>query len=124
MWFGYDNNKETKSNSGEAAWAWKQFMVQIEDEFPQQPFPAKPILKRPFQPSGKAKPKKTDKKVPYRGYDYETKPVYTAQAGSPTHRWLLRLSLSLTRSLSPSHFLTKVQALQLHRKHQVSLRRR
>jgi penicillin-binding protein 1A len=83
VWFGYDNNKETKSNSGEAAWAWKQFMVQIEDEFPQQPFPAKPILKRPFQPPGKAKPKKTDKKVPYRGYDYETKPVYTAPRWKP-----------------------------------------
>jgi len=83
VWFGYDNNKETNSNSGEAAWAWKQFMVQIEDEFPQQPFPAKPILKRPFQPPGKAKPKKTDKKVPYRGYDYETKPVYTAPRWKP-----------------------------------------
>ncbi len=83
VWFGYDNNKETKSSSGEAAWAWKQFMVQIEDEFPQQPFPAKPILKRPFQPPGKAKPKKTDKKVPYRGYDYETKPVYTAPRWEP-----------------------------------------
>ena len=83
VWFGYDNNKETKSNSGEAAWAWKQFMVQIEDEFPQQPFPAKPILKRPFQPPGKARTKKTDKKVPYRGYDYETKPVYTAPRWKP-----------------------------------------
>ena len=83
VWFGYDNNKETKSNSGEAAWAWKQFMVQIEDEFPQQPFPAKPILKRPFQPPSKARTKKTDKKVPYRGYDYETKPVYTAPRWKP-----------------------------------------
>ena len=27
VWFGYDNNRETKSNSGEAAWAWKQFML-------------------------------------------------------------------------------------------------
>ncbi len=83
VWFGYDNNKETKSNSGEAAWAWKQFMVQIEDEFPQQLFPAKPILKRPFQPPGKARTKKTDKKVPYRGYDYETKPVFTAPRWKP-----------------------------------------
>jgi penicillin-binding protein 1A len=84
VWFGYDNNKETKSNSGEAAWTWKQFMVQIEDEFPQQPFPAKPVLKRPFKPPGKAKkPKKTDKKVPYRGYDYSPKPVYTAPRWEP-----------------------------------------
>ena len=83
VWFGYDNNKETKSESGEAAWAWKQFMVQIEDEFPQQPFPAKPVLKRPFKPPGKAKPKKTDKKVPYRGYDYEPQPIYTAPRWEP-----------------------------------------
>ena len=29
IWFGYDDNKETKSGSGEAAWAWKQFMKKI-----------------------------------------------------------------------------------------------
>ncbi len=83
VWFGYDNNKETNSSSGEAAWAWKQFMVQIEDEFPQQPFPAKPVLNRKFQQPGKVKPKKTDKKVPYRGYDFEPKPVYTAPRWEP-----------------------------------------
>ena len=83
VWFGYDNNKETNSSSGEAAWAWKQFMVQIEDEFPQQPFPAKPVLNRKFQQPGKAKLKKTDKKVPYRGYDFEPKPVYTAPRWEP-----------------------------------------
>ena len=83
VWFGYDNNKETNSSSGEAAWAWKQFMLQIEDEFPQKPFPAKPVLNRKFQPPGKAKPKKTDKKVPYRGYYFEPKPVYTAPRWEP-----------------------------------------
>ncbi|QNI42825.1 PBP1A family penicillin-binding protein [Synechococcus sp. A15-28] len=83
VWFGYDNNKETKSNSGEAAWAWKQFMLQIEDEFPLQPFPAKPVLNRKFEPPGKPKPKTTDKKVPYRGYDYAPKPIYTAPRWEP-----------------------------------------
>ncbi len=33
IWFGYDNNKKTKSGSGEAAWTWKQFMNQIKGEF-------------------------------------------------------------------------------------------
>jgi penicillin-binding protein 1A len=57
--------------------------VQIEDEFPEQPFPAKPVLKRPFKPPGKAKPKKTDKKVPYRGYDYDPQTIYTAPRWEP-----------------------------------------
>ena len=56
VWFGYDNNRETKSGSGESAWAWKQFMLQIKDEFPVQAFPPKPDLRRPFRPPGKAKP--------------------------------------------------------------------
>ncbi len=83
VWFGYDDNKETKSNSGEAAWAWKQFMLQIEDEFPPQPFAEKPVLKRTFQPPGKAKPKETDKKVPYRGYAYEPQPTDSAPSWEP-----------------------------------------
>jgi penicillin-binding protein 1A len=58
VWFGHDNNAETKSNSGEAAWAWKQFMDQIKTEFPVQKFPPKPNLTRPFkQRPGKAKQK-------------------------------------------------------------------
>ena len=48
VWFGYDNNRDTKSNSGEAAWAWNQFMSQIKSEIPIQNFPPKPVLKRPF----------------------------------------------------------------------------
>ena len=81
VWFGYDNNRETKSNSGEAAWAWKQFMAQIEDNFPPAPFPAKPALNRPFQPPGKNKPQKTNQRVPYRGYEYQPEPLY------PQPRW-------------------------------------
>ena len=37
-----DNNKETKSGSGEAAWAWKQFMLKIKRDFPVKQFPARP----------------------------------------------------------------------------------
>ena len=39
IWFGHDNNKNTQSGSGEAAWAWKQFMVQIKDELEIVNFP-------------------------------------------------------------------------------------
>ena len=78
VWFGYDNNRETKSSSGESAWAWKQFMLQIEDEFPVQAFPPKPDLKRPFRPPGKAKPKTTNKKAPFQGYEFEPELVSPA----------------------------------------------
>ncbi len=33
IWFGYDNNKETKSGSKEASLAWKNYMEKIKDEF-------------------------------------------------------------------------------------------
>ena len=46
VWFGYDDDRPTKSTSGEAAWAWKQFMVQIKDEIPVRAFPNKPKLNR------------------------------------------------------------------------------
>jgi penicillin-binding protein 1A len=74
VWFGYDDNRETKSNSGEAAWAWKQFMLQIEGELPIQAFPPKPELNRPWRVPGKKKPKKTDKKAAYLGYEHEKEP--------------------------------------------------
>lgn len=73
VWFGYDDNRETKSNSGEAAWAWKQFMLQIEEEIPVQAFPPKPVLNRPWRVPGKKKPKKTDKKAAYPGYQHNTR---------------------------------------------------
>ena len=75
VWFGYDNNRETKSSSGESAWAWKQFMLQIEDEFPVQAFPPKPVLNRPFRPPGRSKPKANTKEAPYQGYEFEPEPV-------------------------------------------------
>ena len=71
VWFGYDDNRETKSNSGEAAWAWKQFMLQIEGELPIQAFPPKPELNRPWRVPGKKNPKTTDKKAAYLGYEHE-----------------------------------------------------
>ena len=74
VWFGYDNNRETKSNSGEAAWAWKQFMLQVVKEIPPQSFPKKPKLKRPFRPPGKAERRKD--KGAYKPYDYQPGAVY------------------------------------------------
>jgi penicillin-binding protein 1A len=53
VWFGYDNNQKTHGGSGDAAWAWKQFMTKIEDNFEVQPFPPKPVLTRKFKPPGK-----------------------------------------------------------------------
>ena len=92
VWFGYDNNRETKSNSGEAAWAWKQFMLQVVDEVPPQAFPKKPKLKRPFRPPGKAARRRS--KVPYRGYEYQPGSFYpgpqTIEEPAPPRNWLLR----------------------------------
>jgi penicillin-binding protein 1A len=79
VWFGYDDNRETKSNSGEAAWAWKQFMLRIKEELPVQAFPPKPELNRPWRVPGKKKPKKTDKTAAYLGYEHESE--------SPTAEW-------------------------------------
>ena len=90
VWFGYDNNRETKSNSGEAAWAWKQFMLQVVKEIPPQAFPKKPKLKRPFRPPGKAERQKD--KGTYKPYDYQPGAVYRgpqkpAQPEPPTN-WM------------------------------------
>ncbi len=65
VWFGHDNNAETKSNSGESAWAWKQFMNQIKGEFPVQKFPPKPKLTRPLvRRPGSAKPSSPNNPIP------------------------------------------------------------
>ena len=90
VWFGYDNNRETKSNSGEAAWAWKQFMLQVVNDIPPQAFPKKPKLKRPFRPPGKAERRKD--KGTYKPYDYQPGAVYRgpqkpAQPEPPTN-WM------------------------------------
>ncbi len=44
IWLGYDNNKRTRRGSGEAAWAWKQFMLKIEGDLKVLEFPSKGIL--------------------------------------------------------------------------------
>ena len=44
VWLGHDNNKKTKRGSGEAAWAWKQFMQKIDRDFEISDFPPKPNL--------------------------------------------------------------------------------
>jgi penicillin-binding protein 1A len=66
VWFGYDDDRATKSTSGEAAWAWKQFMLQIKDEIPVRNFPDKPKLKRKVRlavdPKTIARPPKTKPK--------------------------------------------------------------
>jgi penicillin-binding protein 1A len=72
VWFGYDNNRETKSNSGQAAWAWNQYMTKIKGDLAVTYFPEKPVLNRKFRPPGKDKQKKrTNQAVPYRGYEYQ-----------------------------------------------------
>jgi penicillin-binding protein 1A len=64
VWFGYDDDRPTKSTSGEAAWAWKQFMLQIKDEIPVRAFPGKPKLNRKIRlavdPKTIAKPPKKE----------------------------------------------------------------
>jgi penicillin-binding protein 1A len=77
VWFGYDNNAETGSSSGEAAWAWKQFMTTIKGNFPVQKFPPLPAQTRTFKdPRGT-----TNRVAPYRGPE-ETDP--TTQEKDPT----------------------------------------
>lgn len=49
VWFGYDDDRPTKSSSGESAWTWKQFMLQILDDIPIETFPQEPKLRRPMR---------------------------------------------------------------------------
>ena len=91
VWFGYDNNRETKSSSGEAAWAWKQFMLQVVDEVPPQTFPPKPKLNRTYRPPGRAARRQS--RVPYRGFEYQPGSVYPgpqppAETEPPRNRML------------------------------------
>ena len=83
VWFGYDNNRETKSNSGEAAWAWKQFMIKIKGGIPVSYFPKKPVLtKKSKQPTKKEKTKR-NQEAPYRGYEYEQAPSFRDSPYAP-----------------------------------------
>ena len=42
VWYGYDDERDTRQASGEAAWTWKQFMLPIVATLPQQDFPPLP----------------------------------------------------------------------------------
>ena len=42
VWYGYDDERDTKQLSGEAAWTWKQFMLPIVTTLPKQDFPPLP----------------------------------------------------------------------------------
>jgi len=42
VWYGYDDERDTKQMSGEAAWTWKQFMLPIVATLPKQDFPPLP----------------------------------------------------------------------------------
>ena len=42
VWYGYDDERDTKQLSGEAAWTWKQFMLPIVATLPKQNFPPLP----------------------------------------------------------------------------------
>ena len=83
VWFGYDNNNETNSNSGEAAWAWKQFMEDVKGSFQVQNFPPKPVLTRRFQRPGQAKPSSRRNKAPYQGYEYSPEQDLMAPGDEP-----------------------------------------
>ena len=53
MWLGFDDNREQKGSSGDAAWAWRQFMIPVVKDMPVQQFPPKPVLNRNFKaPAG------------------------------------------------------------------------
>ncbi|NDD45294.1 MAG: PBP1A family penicillin-binding protein, partial [Synechococcaceae bacterium WB9_4xB_025] len=79
VWFGFDNNADTKSNSGEAAWAWNQLMSKIKEQFPVQNFPPKPELKRTFKkPGSEAKKPGQNQEAPFRGYEYNPDPTIWA----------------------------------------------
>ena len=75
IWFGYDDDRPTKSTSGEAAWAWKQFMLQIKDEFPVRAFPGKPKLNRKMRlavdPKTITKPPKKQQRTPTNNNDLQ-----------------------------------------------------
>jgi penicillin-binding protein 1A len=101
VWFGYDDNRETKSSSGEAAWAWKQFMLQIEGELPIQAFPPKPELNRPWRVPGKKKPKTTDKKAEYLGYEHESESVPEDGIDSPPGSERAPTDFRFPQELSP-----------------------
>ena len=88
VWFGYDDDRATKSTSGEAAWAWKQFMLQIKDEIPVRNFPDKPKTKRKVRlavdPKTIAKPPKTQPKPKQKATAEQDAAQPTVETDQPT----------------------------------------
>ncbi len=88
VWFGYDDDRATKSTSGEAAWAWKQFMLQIKGEIPARNFPDKPKTKRKVRlavdPKTIAKPPKTSPKQNFKGPTKPDAAQPTVETNQPT----------------------------------------
>ena len=82
VWFGYDSNMKTGSSSGQAAWAWNQFMTKIKGGIPVSYFPQKPVLNRKFTPPGKKKAQR-NQEAPYRGYEYEPVPRFEDSPYAP-----------------------------------------
>ena len=42
VWYGYDDDRDTRSTSGEAAWTWKEYMLPILGTVPAKTFPPLP----------------------------------------------------------------------------------
>nr|WP_255108482.1 PBP1A family penicillin-binding protein [Synechococcus sp. RedBA-s] len=55
IWLGYDNNRETGSDSGAAAAAWGRYMAVVVKDLPVLQFPPKPVLTGTFKPTKQAK---------------------------------------------------------------------
>ncbi len=51
IWLGYDNNRQSGSNSGAAAWAWNRYMSEVVKDLPVRTFPPKPVLTGVFKPT-------------------------------------------------------------------------
>jgi penicillin-binding protein 1A len=83
VWFGYDNNAETKSSSGESAWAWKQFMTTVKGNFPVQKFPSLPTQTRTFKdPRGN-----TNRFAPARGTEGNNPNTTAQDTTQPDTSW-------------------------------------
>ena len=107
MWFGYDNNAETKSNSGQAAWAWKQFMNQVKGSYAVQNFPPKPVLTRTFKDRRRPGSQRTAD-APLNGDQTDTDPdVFSSgeklpeAITAPRVMWLQLTDLRWTNSSGP-----------------------
>ena len=56
VWLGYDDNRETRSTSVLATYAWHDYMAPIVKDLPVRQFPPKPVLTGTFQPPARPRP--------------------------------------------------------------------